>query len=1271
MNINSFQSLAQNLQRQESWRQNSSQNTSNIRIPLSRNTTQNGNIDIENGMSDESSNETPSTDINLINHVNNINLNVEEEEIATNSSLSNSSAGAIALTKKRLSLINEQNLNRGNPQEGELRDTVDNNGYIMQDDALLNDVEGDRGEEEEEEEEDDEYIDGEWISKKPDGQGVFQDTQGNRYEGEYLDMKVEVYDSTECEIETFFHGKGKMIWADGDIYEGDWVHDSRTGNGMLKSTRAGKSYTGGFLEDEFHGWGKLTFLKSKEHPKKFFKFTEGDTYEGYFYKGEPHTYDNESKMDQINSNLRSIYTFNNIGKKGMTFEGQWAHGCPIGEGLYRFEGQQIRHKWSNFGDDVVFPNPKLPVPKENFEISSSNTERRSSGLREYFHKDLKFTITDANRYSNAVKKLGMDNAEDLFEYIRKGYVSKDEFEELKSEDNLEKLFKKPHIMKIFSEVQNSEGGNNMSVVSKQSSNSRVVDNGTISDLSDAQLSYGGNLTIDEHSIEPRNTLLDYEEENENYLIDRGGSYSAEMIDETVGSYMPIKIFESSHSGVFSLIERHFNQKLDAFKLQDKRKDHVIVEKTGMTYHYSPDVLLGTGSFGSVYLGFQKKLGDNKSINSISLTNNIAIKVISEKDTTPEAISNEISNLQILQSPATKGTTVNFVDSKVEYHGPYKLWFIIQEVGLCSLSELHEHIFSDMHTSNRWLDFAFNLKCIKALCQAISCLHENNFIHRDIHPSNIIIMREGFIKLTDVALGRHERDKNALFMSQSGTKSKSDRWQPFEVLSRMNAMFDQPEMGMSNQVEYQDGAFQQGLQNKTYNDLRSSDAVANPDVYVDIDKAIDIFQLGWTIFYIMSGPDKTCIPFPTKNKADPNAVYAILEKEAPVFPESIGSNFPLMHLIKCMLSHDSNDRPTINTVMEHPIFLSHHDKHKDLENHYKTLSTETSGAGGDSHAILMKRCLEDLILGLRDLGPDITNFLIVEPIRPLILPNNYHDEMFLNGNIQSFLEDEVQRENSKKGDNSSIFKPNVVYEVDIQENSCNQEVTMVPFTDDTNNDINLRMGVTKNFASSRTSTKPRFTIGKDINNLQIESLTDHQIDSILEQQTEPAVDPDNKMSTNPIMSGIKKKDDYKLTLRWRNILTEDIPLIFYEIADKKKKKHFRHNEAVKLQHTMTLKQAFKENLYNLPNINTSEQAFIHRISVLIILMNNCCKHLKEKDERVQQAFHAAVRGRQPTLNRIEEFVFLHPAMNWLLPAFWEVKYKKKKQMQLQSMLMNHV
>ena len=50
------------------------------------------------------------------------------------------------------------------------------------------------------------------------------------------------------------NGRGRLIHADGDVYEGDWLNDKAHGKGIYIH-RDGASYTGEWFEDKQHGYG--------------------------------------------------------------------------------------------------------------------------------------------------------------------------------------------------------------------------------------------------------------------------------------------------------------------------------------------------------------------------------------------------------------------------------------------------------------------------------------------------------------------------------------------------------------------------------------------------------------------------------------------------------------------------------------------------------------------------------------------------------------------------------------------------------------------------------------------------------------------------------------------------------------------------------------------------------------------------------------------------------------------------------------------------------
>lgn len=66
------------------------------------------------------------------------------------------------------------------------------------------------------------------------------------------------------------HGRGKCIYADGSVYDGDWKEGVRCGQGKI--THGAFSYEGGWVDDRPDGQGMC-------------KEENGDRYIGGFYFG--------------------------------------------------------------------------------------------------------------------------------------------------------------------------------------------------------------------------------------------------------------------------------------------------------------------------------------------------------------------------------------------------------------------------------------------------------------------------------------------------------------------------------------------------------------------------------------------------------------------------------------------------------------------------------------------------------------------------------------------------------------------------------------------------------------------------------------------------------------------------------------------------------------------------------------------------------------------------------------------------------------------------
>ncbi|OQS04793.1 radial spoke protein 1 [Thraustotheca clavata] len=132
--------------------------------------------------------------------------------------------------------------------------------------------------------------------------------------------------------------QGKLRFANGDIYDGEWLDGKRQGRGTFTYVN-GTQYHGEFDTNLFHGFGAIR-VPDMEHPltKEWIK---GSSFEGHFLKGRKHgkgTLVNGDGSSYDGNFLDNVYSGHGVYcyANGDRYEGEWRYGKYWGQGLLTY-----------------------------------------------------------------------------------------------------------------------------------------------------------------------------------------------------------------------------------------------------------------------------------------------------------------------------------------------------------------------------------------------------------------------------------------------------------------------------------------------------------------------------------------------------------------------------------------------------------------------------------------------------------------------------------------------------------------------------------------------------------------------------------------------------------------------------------------------------------------------------------------------------------------------------------------------------------------------
>ncbi|XP_068083360.1 neither inactivation nor afterpotential protein C [Anabrus simplex] len=176
--------------------------------------------------------------------------------------------------------------------------------------------------------------------------------------------------------------------------------------------------------------------------------------------------------------------------------------------------------------------------------------------------------------------------------------------------------------------------------------------------------------------------------------------------------------------------------------------------------------LGTGVYSEVYAATDSQAGNKR----------VAIKVISVADTNMDDIREEYRVLKDLSSHPNLPDLYGVFLKREEDSD--KLWFVME---LCEGGPITDMVRA-LSVQGRKMSEEHIAYILKEVVKALVHLHQNHVMHRDVKGSNILLTKDGEVKLVDFGLSR----ELASTMAKSSTCLGSPCWMAPEVVASGNA-----------------------------------------------------------------------------------------------------------------------------------------------------------------------------------------------------------------------------------------------------------------------------------------------------------------------------------------------------------------------------------------------------------------------------------------------------------------------------------------------------
>ncbi len=156
-----------------------------------------------------------------------------------------------------------------------------------------------------------------------------------------------------------YHGKGKLVSSNGDIYDGDWVKDKREGTGTQYTVEDHSWYTGGFKNNKRHGQGRLKH-NNREYVGEFKR--DKETGHGVRTDGDGWVHDGIWDDGYMNGDF--TWTKNGV----LRFTGHYTNRGKDGECMYVYENGSVFT--GTYKNDVIVGVGKMVMPNGDVYVGT-------------------------------------------------------------------------------------------------------------------------------------------------------------------------------------------------------------------------------------------------------------------------------------------------------------------------------------------------------------------------------------------------------------------------------------------------------------------------------------------------------------------------------------------------------------------------------------------------------------------------------------------------------------------------------------------------------------------------------------------------------------------------------------------------------------------------------------------------------------------------------------------------------------------------------------